>query len=36
MEFKNIPYIYNEKNERVPNYPIMSNGKPLYSYKKKV
>jgi hypothetical protein len=36
MEFKNIPYIYNEKDECIPNYPIMSNGKPLYSYKKKV
>ena len=35
MEFKNIPYIYNEKNECIPNYPIMSNGKPLHSYKKK-
>lgn len=32
MEFKNIPYIYNENNERVPNYPIMSNGKPLNGY----
>ena len=36
MEFINIPYIYNEKNERVPNYPIMSNGKPLESYKKNI
>lgn len=34
MEFKHIPYIYNEQNERVPNYPIMSNGKPLNGYQK--
>ena len=34
MEFKNIPYIYNEQNVRVPNYPIMSNGKPLNGYQK--
>lgn len=32
MEFKNISYIYNENNVRVPNYPIMFNGKPLNGY----
>ena len=34
MEFKHISYMYNENNERIPNYPIMSNGKPLNGYQK--
>lgn len=31
-DFVNIGYIYNESNKRVPNYPIMANGKILNGY----
>lgn len=31
-EFENISYVYNKKNERVPNFPIMNKGKPLTSW----
>ena len=32
-EYINIPYQYNEKKERVPNYPRMKNGICLSSYR---
>lgn len=31
-DYKNIPYIYNEANERVPSFPRMSNGNRLTSF----
>ena len=31
-DYKNIPYIYNEQNQRVPSFPRMSNGDRLTSF----
>lgn len=31
-DFENITYIYNENNERIPNFPIMNKGKVLTKY----
>ncbi len=31
-EYCNIPYVYDESNERVPNFPIMNEGKRLSGY----
>lgn len=33
-DYINISYIYDKNGQRVPNYPIMSNGKSLFYYKK--
>ena len=32
-DYKNIPYTYNEQNQRVPSFPKMSNNIPLSSYR---
>ena len=31
-KYLNIPYIYNEFNISIPNFPVMTNGKKLYSF----
>ena len=31
-DFIHIPYKYNSENERVPNFPVMNEGKPLTSF----
>lgn len=33
-DYINIPYVYDENGQRIPSFPIMSNGKTLSGYKK--